>query len=457
MSDLRIVLRSLRTRLTSTIVTVGLVSVAVALLLSLLSLREAGKDSFRRGVGNAHLVVSGEASPLVAVLNGLFYVNAPRNSIPYQKVEEIQEGFPWAWAIPTQLGDSFRGFPVLATQQGYVESFQPVQGEPWQLAEGRAPGDALEVTLGSTVAESTGLHVGDFIHLTHGAPESSEPIVRVISGPKLPEELQATEASPAPAPPVIEVHAEIAPHVHDEFAFEIVGIFKPTNTHHDRIVLADLRGAWLVHAIDRREAEGLPLPLGPEDIQERDRLVTGILLRTPTREGRSGSAILQQVFDTLRRDPSITVASPSTQIDRLFAIVSGIDSIFIAMAAVVLVSSAVGVLLALWNSMETRRRQVAILRVLGASRPRVLGLVLTESAIMGLLGSVFGIAFAILGGILAASALQAQTGVVIEPELDVRSTILVAAATVALAALAGLAPALQAYRTPVAQHLRPLG
>ena len=107
MNDLRIVLRSLRTRLTSTIVTVGLVSVAVALLLSLLSLREAGKNSFRRGVGNAHLVVSGEASPLVAVLNGLFYVNAPRNSIPYQKVEEIQEGFPWAWAIPTQLGDSF--------------------------------------------------------------------------------------------------------------------------------------------------------------------------------------------------------------------------------------------------------------------------------------------------------------------------------------------------------------
>lgn len=455
MSDLRIVLRSLRTRLTSTIVTVSLVSVAVALLLSLLSLREAGKDSFRRGVGNAHLVVSGEASPLVTVLNGLFYVNAPRNSIPYEKVEEIQEGFPWAWAIPTQLGDSFRGFPVLATQQDYVESFQPVQGKPWQLAEGRAPSDALEVTLGSTVAESTGLQVGDFIHLTHGAPKSTEPIVRVISGPELPGEHQPIDASPAPEH--IEVHAEIAPHVHDEFAFEIVGIFQPTNTHHDRIVLADLRGAWLVHAIDRREAEGLPIPLGPEDIQERDRLVTGILLRTPTREGRSGSAILQQVFDSLRRDPSITVASPSTQIDRLFAIVSGIDSIFIVMAVVVLVSSAVGVLLALWNSMETRRRQVAILRVLGASRPRVLGLVLTESAIMGLLGCVFGIVLAILGGLLAASALQAQTGVVIEPELDVRSTILVAAATVFLAALAGLAPALKAYRTPVAQHLRPLG
>ena len=111
MSDLRIVLRSLRSRLTSTIVTVAMVAVAVALLLTLLSLRQAGKDSFRRGVGNAHLVVSADASPLVAVLNGLFYVNAPRNSIPYEKISEIRKQFPWAWAIPTQLGDSFRGFP----------------------------------------------------------------------------------------------------------------------------------------------------------------------------------------------------------------------------------------------------------------------------------------------------------------------------------------------------------
>lgn len=456
MSDLRIALRSLRTRLASTIVTVSLVAVAVALLLSLLSLREAGKDSFQRGVGNAHLVVSADASPLVAVLNGLFYVNAPRNSLPYEKIEEIRNGFPWAWAIPTQLGDSFRGYPVLATEEEFVEFFQPVPGEPWKLASGRPPSSALEVALGSKVSESTGLGVGDFIHLTHGAPGSTEPVVRVSSGPQLPSS-ESNDSEPGPAAPVIEVHAEIAPHVHDEFAFEIVGVFEPTQTHHDRIVLADLRGSWLVHAIDRREAEGLPMPQGPEDVRESDRLVTGLLLRTPTREGRNASAIVQQVFDTLRRDPSITVASPSTQIDRLFAIVSGIDSIFIAMAAVVLVSSAVGVLLALWNSMETRRRQVAILRVLGASRSRVLGLVLSESAIMGLLGCFFGILLAILGGVLAASALQSQTGVVIEPELNLRSTILVAAATVVLAALAGLAPAVRAYRTPVAEHLRPLG
>ena len=159
----------------------------------------------------------------------------------------------------------------------------------------------------------------------------------------------------------------------------------------------------------------------------------------------------------LRRDPTITVASPATQVDRLFQIVSGIDSIFIAMAVVVLISSAVAVLLAQWNSMETRRRQVAILRVLGASRGRILGLVLSESVLMGLAGCACGVALAFAGGFIAAEALQSQTGIVIEPQLEIRAVILVSAATILLAGLAGLAPALKAYGTSVAHHLRPLG
>ena len=94
MNDMAIVLRSVRIRLLASSVTVAMVAIAVALLLVLLSLREAASQAFRRGTGNIHLLVSADASPLVGVLNGLFYANAPANPIVWTKYEEIKNSFP---------------------------------------------------------------------------------------------------------------------------------------------------------------------------------------------------------------------------------------------------------------------------------------------------------------------------------------------------------------------------
>jgi len=460
MTDGRLVLRSLLARPTSTIVTAALIAIAVALLLSMSSLREAGRRSFTRGVGNAHLIVSADSSPLVAVLNGLFYANPPRAPLTQAKVSEIVDGFPWAMAVPTQLGDSFFGFPVVATTPAFLTDFEPAPGEPWRFAAGRNFEGPFEVVVGSRVARETGLGLGDRIHLTHGSGRSRE---GMSSGGGTDDDDAGAPADHDHAEDEDDhdhdhdhVHCEDGDHVHDEVTFEVVGVLEPSGTHHDRIVVADLEGGWLVHAFDRRAAAGRPEPTGVEDLEDADRLVTGILLRTPTRAGRGSAAVVQQAFDRLRRDPTITVAAPSSQIDALFGIVADLDAVFIALGAGILVSGAISVMLALWNSMELRRRQIAVLRVLGCTRPRVLMLVLTESAVIGLAGAAAGVAIAVLGGDLAAELLATRTGVVIDPTLDGRLAVIVSAATVVLAGLAGLAPAIRAYRTPVADHLRPL-
>ena len=452
MTDLRLVLRSLGSRPTSTVVTMLLIAIAVALLLSMRSLREAGRRSFTRGVGNAHLIVSAEASPLVTVLNGLFYANPPRAPIPQAKVSEIVDGFPWAMAIPTQLGDSFLGHPVVATTPDFLTIFEPAPGEPWRFARGRNFEGPFEVVLGSRVARETGLDLGSRLYLTHGSGRSRENAAPVGSA----DAVDSAPVSGAAEDGHDHVHCDEAGHVHDEVVFEVVGILEPSGTHHDRVVVADLEGGWLVHAFDRRAAEGRPEPTSVDDLEEADRLVTGLLLRTPVRAGRGSSAIVQQAFDRLRRDPSVTVASPSTQVDNLFGIVADLDAVFVALGAGILVSGVCSVMLALWNSMELRRRQIAVLRVLGCTRGRVLGLVLTESALVGMGGAIVGVILALAGGNIAAELLAARTGVVIEPMIDARGAILVAAATVLLAGVAGLAPAIRAYRTPVADNLRPL-
>ena len=515
MTDLRIIIRSLRVRLFSTTVTVLTVAIAVGLLLTLLILKDSGRSAFARGSGNAELLVSADNSPLVSVLNGVFYANPPRNPISMIKYESIRDSFPWKWTVPMQLGESYRGQPVVATTSDFFTEFEPVVGEPWAFSEGRRFAKPYELVVGSEAARLAGLKMGDKVPLTHGFGGSRE-----------------------------------GGHVHDNHLFEVVGILDATGASHDRAIFTDLRGSWVLHAEDRLEREsghdhgahghghdhgdhddhghdhehddhahdhddddlghehendatahqhedhehdhehddhahdhddddhghehghdhdhdlghdhgldhhGHHHPhLDIEDLTDEDRLITGILLAVPSRGGRSTSAILPQAFDMLRRDTSITVASPANQIDRLFTIVGNIDQVFVAMAIAVLISG-IGILLALWNSMEQRRRQIAILQVLGCSRGRIFSLVITESVLIGVCGTLLGILTCWLGSTIAADQIQARLGVVIDPRLDPSTIIIVIAGTLVLATLSGLAPALRAYRTSVAENLRPIG
>jgi len=453
MSDMTIVLRSLRTRTLATSVATALVAIAVALLLVLLSLREAASQAFRRGTGNIHLLISADASPLVAVLNGLFYANAPANPIPWAKFKEIQEGFPWQWCIPTQLGDSFRGNPVMATSEEFFTDFEPVAGMPFQFSDGRVFEEAFEVVVGSTVAKEHSLSVGQKIVFAHGSGGSRE-----------------------------------GGHEHADHPYEVVGVLQPTGSAHDRALFTNLVSTWVIHAEERRaheteaSAADAPNPKGAAtaapsstaadghghdhehdhvhvdeaDLRDDEKLITGILLRIPTRPGSDSSASIAAQFDRMRRDVSITVAQPAQQIGRLMALIGDIDWLFLAMAVVVLISSAASIMLAMVSSMELRRRQVAILRVLGASAWRVFALAITESTLIGLLGAGIGAVLALVGGQIATTFLQERVGVVIAGAVDPRAAILVAAGAVVLAAIAGIVPAVKAYRTSIARHLRPL-
>lgn len=426
LTDFTIITRSLRARLFSTITTVVTVAVAVALMLVLLAMKDSGRRAFERGSGDMHLLVTAEASPLVSVLNSVFYANAPQRALPWSKYEEIARSIPAAYAVPTQLGDSYYGLPVVATTTEFFSRFRPNPGEPWQFADGRSFEGDFEIVVGADAARRAGLRIGDMIYLTHGIPQS-----RDASG-----------------------HAG---HVHHEYGFTVVGILRPTGGSHDRALFTSLQSSWILHVHDRLEREGTRRRATADDVTPADRLITGIYIRLVTREGSDTPATFPQVYDRLRRDTSITVASPGSQIESLFGIVSGIDRLFLAMAAVVMVSSAIAVMLALYNSMAQRRRQIAILRVLGCSRARIFGLVLTEAAVIGVLGAAAGVALSLLGGAIVAAQLKARLGLVVEPSLPPEITLWIVLATIGLGALAGLVPAAVAYRVAVAKNLRPIG
>lgn len=413
LTDWDIVRRSMTGRKFSTGVTAASVAVAVALLTLLLSMKASGRSAFERGTGNVQILVSRESGALASVLNSMFYADAPGADIPWADFEALRSEYPFAWAVPTALGDSYRGLPVMATTKGFFTHFQPVSGEPFATARGRLFEAPFEVVLGAEAAERTGLGVGSVINLSHGAPRQE------------------------------------GTHEHGRFDFTVVGVLAFTGSPHDRALFTSLDSSWTLHAHDRRLTElGEHAVTTPADIAEGDRRITGVYASLGAR-----TAALAQVLSALRRDPDWTVAQPADTVRGLFEVVSGVDQILVAMGAAVLVSSGVSIMLALYNSMEQRRRQVAVLRVLGASRWRVFNLVLAESAAIGLMGGAAGVLGGIALGAVVSGVLEQRLGLVVRPSLPLDGYLAMVLGTVGLAMAAGVAPAVLAYRTPVARHL----
>ena len=439
-TDWTIVRRSLLGRRFLSATTALTVAVAVALMVVIVSVKDAGYRAFERGAGNMHLVVSRDASPLVSVLNAVFYANAPRAPLAWDEYESLASRLPLEFAVPIQQGDSYRGFPVIATTPEYFSAYRPdARGQrDWALREGRFFDETWEVVLGADVAARTGVGVGDEIALTHG---------------------MGSGAPPDPGANAEHDHHHPGhDHVHHEYAFRIVGVLEPTGGPQDRALFTPIEGAWIVHAHDRRlAADPHASVTTASDLTDGDRLITGVYLRVAGREGSMLAGGLQQVFDQLRRDTSITVAQPEAQIRNLFRIVSSIDRLFIGLVAVVMASSAIAIMLAMYSATEQRRRQIAVLRVLGFSRGRVFGLVLTESAVLGLVGALAGVGLAILGARIVAGAMRARLGLVIEPDILSQWTLVIATATILMAAAAGIIPAIRAYRVSVAKNLSALG
>ncbi|MBL0871662.1 MAG: ABC transporter permease [Phycisphaerales bacterium] len=466
MSDMTIVTRSLRVRLLSTVITVLSVACAAGLLIVLLSLRHQGQSAFSRGTGNAHVLVSAEPSGLVSVLNTMFYAQAPKAALDWKQIKALgldeqtrakkdgsgEEVVPsdrrLAFSVPVQMGDSFRGFKSVATTGRFFGAFQPTEEEAWAFAAGKSFEGTWEVVLGAEVAKITGLKVGSELFITHGwsarghgAVEGDTPAT------KKEDEHDHSHGDHD------HDHDHDAPggagHIHDEHPFVVTGILQPTGTLHDRAVFMNIEAGWVLHAEEKRKAKDPNLPEARVDnLTDEEKQVTGVLVRA-----RSG-AVLGEVFAELRKQTGVTVANPASEVRTLFSIISNVDTILLAVAGAVLVGSAASVMLAVYSSMNERRKQIAVLRVLGASRGRITGLVLAESAVIALLGAAAGAVLSVIGMQAAAAATLARTGVLIGGSVELGSVVMVMAGTVGLGMVAGLVPGVLAYRVGVGESLR---
>jgi putative ABC transport system permease protein len=396
--------RSLRQRALSTTLTALSVALGVALVAFVFQVRGLARRAFDDAAGGYDVVVGGIQTPsLTTVLSTIFHVDHPVDTIPIAAFEAVKADPRAKYAVPFAIGDVYRGWRVVGTTPDFFDAVLDANRKPLRgLVRGRVfgAGGEFEAVVGATVAAKTGLAVGSEFTVTHGLEEGG--------------------------------------HAHDD-VWKVVGTLEPTGTPNDRAIFITLESFFHV--------EGHVEPGGAEG-EGKPWAVSSIVVRLV-------SPMLRPAFlAEWRKRGDLRPASPVDEVGRLFAIVENVDRLFRAVAWLVLVVSGVAILVGLWNSMEGRRREIAILRALGARPAHVAAVVVLEAVLLCLLGGVLGL---VLGhGAVAASApaLLEGYGIRIAPEVGA-GDLAALAGLVVLGAVVGLLPAWRAFRVPVAANLHP--
>jgi putative ABC transport system permease protein len=468
MSLLQIAWRNMTQRGLSSALTLISLALGVALTVVVLAVYGIIEDAFRRNSSVGYnLVVGAKGSPLQLTLNTVYYLSRPIETIPYdeyleflprnERVRQAQlyEGLedvdldrdgkfaPYmfgGFAIPVALGDYFGEFRVVATTPDFFELLKhgPDVDQDFTFAAGRnfnsddPEHGPFEAVVGSRVAQEMNVGVGDTIDPSHGDPDG---------------------------------------HGHG-VNFAIVGVLDPTGTPNDRAAFVNIEGFYLMEGHARviepeeageavastdataEDAESPDLPelsqqLSYEPLPIGRRDLTAILLRTdPIMGAKMGKTINKQL--------RTQAAAPVGEISNLLeAIVGPLLNALLLITVITCIVAGVGILVSIYNSMNDRKRDIAVMRALGARRETVLAVILFESLLIAIGGAVLGWFVAHAGIYAAGGFIEDRTGVQVSLFTVSSTEVWVIPLVLALAAVAGLLPALVGYRTDVAKNLSP--
>ncbi|MBA3031500.1 MAG: ABC transporter permease [Gammaproteobacteria bacterium] len=397
-------------------VTLCAIALASALLLAVERVRHDARQSFTQAVAGVDLVVGARSGSVQLMLHAVFHSGSATHNIRWESFAAIATHPAVDWAVPLSLGDSHRGFPVLGTTADYFERFRYADQRPLAFAGGQPFTTVFETVLGSAVAAELGYRVGDRITLTHGME---------TLGPE---------------------HA-------DKF-FAVVGVLAPTGTPVDRTVHVSLEAITALHLdwVGGAPLPGLTIPA--EHVRKFDLHAKEITAALIGLKNRTEVFRLQRHINSYRGEPLMAVM-PGVALDELWQTLGMIEQTLLAMSALVVVVGLAGLLATLLASLNERRRELAILRALGAS-PRDLFLMLTaEGLLVTTLGVVLGCGLLAGGSFFFAPLLQAHFGIILQWRMFAASEWALLAAILATGLLASLVPGWRAWRMSLADGLTP--
>jgi putative ABC transport system permease protein len=455
MSLLTIALKSLRQRALASSLTALSVALGVMLIVAVLLIAGVVNEAFNRRSVSYDFIVGPKGSDMQLVLSTVYRIEPPIQNLPYLYYKELQKHPMVDDVVPLAFGDFTEqgAFPIVGTTGKYFE-WGSAPGKPYSLvAPGKQMSSPFHAIIGSEVARKNGWDVGSKFKLVHGGADTG--------------------------------------HVHNE-EFTVTGVLAKTGTPDDRTAFVNLEGFYMVAGHEKPPNEainswrdfngldpvsGLELDAemqkyGVEAEEEHDhghdhghhhahavpdimKEVTAILVRTKWASENDPGTIAVMFEQNLKRGyapvQAVNPVKPMARLQQQF--VGNIRNALLALTAVILVVSGVGIFVSIYNSMSERLREIAIMRALGARRETVFGVILAESLLLCLGGGLIGAVLAHLLLVAAAPVISSKTELLIDPfAFDVQELWLIPA-LILLAVVAGLLPGMRAYRADVAESL----
>lgn len=411
MATLTLAWKSLLNRRYTVGLTVLAIALAVALLLGVERLRYEAHSGFTATISDTDLVVGARSSPVQLLLYSVFRMGEATSNISWRSYRHIADHPRVDWTVPLSLGDSHRGYPVLATSSDYFQYYRYADQRPLEIEQGKKFDDAFEAVLGYEVARELGYRLGQEIVIAHGADDVA--FVR-----------------------------------HDDMPFTVVGVLAPTRTAVDRTIHIPLEGFEAIHL--GWEA-GVPLPgrqVSADDARERDltpKTITAFLVGL---DSRAASFQLQRYVNNYPRE-ALTAILPGVALHQLWDLLGTAEQALRLISWFVVGVGLLGMLSAQLSNLEARRREMAILRAVGAGPRYILMLICGEALLLALLGAVLGTVLLYAMIIGAGGLIEARFGLFIGLG-GLRPMELAYLGIVLLAGLvSGLIPAIRAYRQAV--------
>jgi putative ABC transport system permease protein len=406
--------RSLRNRALISTLTVASIALSVTLLVGIEHVRTGVRESFSGTIRGTDLIVGARGGTTQVLLSTVFGMSTPSGSISWGTYERWSAHPAVRWTIPYALGDSHRGFRVIGTTAAFFERYR-FRDQQVTFAAGRAPVADDEVAIGADVAARARYALGDAVTLAHGV-------------------------------------AEVSFAQHEAHPFTVVGIIARTFTPIDRALYVTLAGLEAMH---EREAEGGGAMMGPPaaappgaDAHEAPP-ITAFLVGT---RNRFETLALQREMNEDRAEP-LTAVIPGVALGQLWQTIGSAEAGLRVVALLTLLVGLTGMCVALYASLESRRREMAILRAVGAGPRTIIALLVLESGLMALLGAAAGVALVYAAILVGAGPVEARFGLALtaRPLGAVEWGYL--ALVVSAGTLVGVVPAWKAYRSSLADGL----
>jgi putative ABC transport system permease protein len=350
---LTLALKSLFNRKATAGLTVVSIALAVTLLLGVERIRTEAQNSFTSTISGTDLIIGARSGPVQLLLYSVFRIGNPSNNISWESYRELAALESIDWAIPISLGDSHRGYRVMGTTPDYFDHFRYGTKQRLEFQNGTPFADLYDAVLGAEVARELGYRMGDPIVIAHGAGSVS--FVK-----------------------------------HDDKPFVVAGVLKPTGTPVDRTIHVSLEGVEAIH-IDWQD--GIPAQdrtVSAEQARKMDltpKQITAFLVKLKSPMAIFG---VQRMVNNYREEP-LTAILPGVALQQLWEITGVAEKALMAVSSFVVVVGMLGMLTALLTSLNERRREMAILRSIGARPLHVFILIIGEATGITVLGIILGV------------------------------------------------------------------